>query len=122
EDAEAFATVHERVAGVGPVAAKAALYRMKFADDRPAQLLRRLYARNFPEALGEREKVRWRAFCAGRLQLPPLPGVTDLATYGKIVAQRLERPDTPAREKGLLMELLAYKSALEREVLGYAGA
>ena len=122
EDAEAFATVHERIAGVGPASAKAALYRMKFADDRPAQLLRRLYARNFPEALGEREKARWRAFCAGRLQLPPLPGVTDLATYGKIVAQRLDRPDTPARERGLLMELLAYKSALEREVLGYAGA
>jgi exodeoxyribonuclease-1 len=122
EDVRAFADVHERLAGEGAASAKAALYRMKFADERPAQLLRRLYARNFPGTLGDRERARWRAFCAGRLQLPPLPGVTDFATFGKIVAQRLDRPDTPARERSLLLELLAYKGALEREVLGYDGA
>jgi exodeoxyribonuclease-1 len=121
EDSLAFGKVHERIAGAGAAAAKAALYRMKFEDDRPAQLLRRLYARNFPETMGEAEKAKWRSFCAGRLQLPLLPGATDLATYGKIVAQRLEKPDTPARERGLLLELLAYKTALEREVLGYEG-
>jgi exodeoxyribonuclease I len=121
EDSRAFDKVHERIAGEGAAAAKASLYRMKFDDDRPAQLLRRLYARNFPETLSEAEKAKWRSFCAGRLQLPPIPGATDLATYGKVVGQRLERPDTPAREKGLLLELLAYKTALEREVLGYTG-
>jgi exodeoxyribonuclease-1 len=121
-DARAFEKVHERLAAQGAAAAKAGLYRLKFEDDRPAQLLRRLYARNFPEALGEAERGKWRSFCAGRLQLPPLPGATDLATYGKIVAQRLERPDTPAREKGLLLELLAYKDGLEKEVLAYSGA
>jgi exodeoxyribonuclease I len=121
DDSRAFEKAHGRIAKEGAAAAKASLYRMKFDDDRPAQLLRRLYARNFPETLGEGERAKWRAFCAGRLQLPPLPGATDLATYGKVAAQRLERPDTPARERGLLLELLAYKASLEKEVLGYAG-
>ena len=120
DDSRAFDKIHERIAGAGPAAAKAALYRMKFDDDRPAQLLRRLYARNFPETMGEAEKAKWRSFCAGRLQLPPLPGATDLATYGKVIAQRLEKPDTPAREKGLLLELLAYKTALEKEIMDYS--
>lgn len=120
-DAESFTAVHERISAEGPAAAKAALYRLKFDDERPAQMLRRLYARNFPEALSAGEKAKWRAFCASRLQLPPLANATDLASYGKIVAQRLERPDTPAREKGLLLELLSYKTTLEAEVLGYEG-
>ncbi len=94
---------------------------MKFADERPAQMLRRLYARNFPEALAPGEKAKWRAFCAGRLQLPPLRNATDLASYGKVVSQRLEDAGTPAREKGLLLELLDYRSKLEKEVLGYSG-
>jgi exodeoxyribonuclease-1 len=120
-DRAAFDKAHERIALEGAAAAKPALYRMKFDDDRPAQMLRRLYARNFPETLGVAEKAKWRAFCAGRLQLPPLPGATDLAGYGKVIAQKLEKADTPAREKGLLLELLAYKTALEKEVMGYAG-
>jgi exodeoxyribonuclease I len=122
EDRAAFDKVHGRLAAEGPAAAKAALYRMRFEDDRPAQMLRRLYARNFPETLGDAERRKWRAFCASRLQLPPLPGATDLATYEKAVRSRLDRADTPAREKGLLLELLAYKVELERESLGYGGA
>ena len=91
DDRAALDKAHERIAGEGAAAAKAALYRLKFDDDRPAQLLRRLYARNFPETMGAAEKAKWRSFCAGRLQLPPLPGATDLAGYGKVVNQRLEK-------------------------------
>jgi len=121
DDARAFELVHERLAAEGAASAKPALYRMKYADERPAQMLRRLFARNFPETLTGGEKAKWRAFCAGRLQLPPLPGATDLATFGKVVSQRLENAETPARERGLLQELLAYKTGLEKEVLGYEG-
>jgi exodeoxyribonuclease-1 len=121
EDRASCDKARARIEAEGAAAAKAALYRMKFSDDRPAQLLRRLYARNFPETLGEAEKRKWRAFCASRLQLPPIAEATDIATYAKIINQRLERPDTPAREKGLLLELLAYKTQLENEVLGYQG-
>ncbi len=120
-DAKSFEALHERIGREGAAGAKGALYRMKFEDERPAQMLRRLYARNFPETLSAGEKAKWRAFCAGRLQLPPLPGAIDLATYGKVVSQRLESHETPAREKGLFLELLAYKAALERDVLGYSG-
>jgi exodeoxyribonuclease-1 len=120
-DVEAFAVAHERIASKGAAEAKASLYKMRFADDRPAQMLRRIYARNFPETMSAAEAARWREFCASQLQLPPLAGATDLATYGKIVSQRLENPDTPARERGMLMELVAYKAQLEREVLGYEG-
>jgi len=120
-DREAFDRAHARIEAEGAASAKAAVYRMKFEDERPAQLLRRLYARNFPETLGEKEKAKWKAFCASRLQLPPIPEATDLATYGKVIDQRLAAVDTPAREKGLLLELLAYKTELEKDVLRYGG-
>jgi len=121
-DRAAFDKVHARIASEGPAAAKGALYRMKFEDERPAQLLRRLYARNFPETLGDAERKRWRSFCASRLQLPTVPGGTDLATLEKVIEQGLEKSDTPAREKGLLLELLAYESRLKKEVIEYSGA
>jgi len=118
-DAEAFELIHQRIAAQGAAKAKSALYRMTFADDRPAQMLRRLYARNFPETMSAKEAGKWRAFCASRLQLPPVAGAADLATYSKAISQRLEAQETPARERGLLLELLAYKTALEKEILGY---
>jgi exodeoxyribonuclease-1 len=119
EDAEAFAAIHESIARLGPAAAKERLYKLKFLDERPPQMLRRFYARNFPETLGPAEASRWRAFCATRLQLPPAKDAADLSSYAKIVEQKLESPSTPARERGLLLALLEYKGSLEREVMGY---
>jgi len=120
EDARSFERIHGRIASEGAAAAKVGLYRMRFEDGRPAQLLRRLYARNFPETLGASERAKWRSFCASRLQLPPVPGVADLGSYSKTVEQRLDKADTPARERGLLHELLEYKLGLERDILGYS--
>ena len=51
-----------------------------------------------------------------------MPGGTDLATLEKVIEQGLEKSDTPAREKGLLLELLAYESRLKKEVIEYSGA
>ncbi len=50
-----------------------------------------------------------------------LPGATDLATYGKFVfsGSRARRRRLGRRDS--CSELLAYKSALERDVLGYEG-
>ena len=84
-------------------------------------MLRRLYARNFPETLGGAEKARWRAFCAGRLQLPPLPDATDLASYGKVVVPAPREPRDARAREGPLLELLSYKTELEKEVFGYEG-
>ncbi len=122
EDAASFETIHEALDEEGPAAAKARLYALRFRDDRPAQMLRRFFARNFPATLSPPESKRWRAFCAGRLQLPPTREAVDLATFSKIIAQKLENPATPARERGILLALLEYRGRLEKEVLGYTGA
>lgn len=121
EDLALFGKIHEALANLEPSAAKAKAYRLHFQDERPAQMLRRFFARNWPETLGPSEAKRWRSFCAGRLQLPPLPGGSDLGTYAKIIGQKLENPATPARDKAILLSLLAYKSDLERQVFEFAG-
>lgn len=121
-DAELFPRIHEAIAGLKPLQAREKLYKLRFQDDRPAQMLRRLFARNFPETLGTAEAERWRSFCAGRLQLPASGQGTDLAGYAKTIGQLLENPATPARDRGILLALLAYKTDLEKAVLGYAGA
>lgn len=118
-DREAFEALHAALAASTPAAARARAYSLRFEDDRPAQMIRRLFARNWPETLPAAEAARWRDFCAARLQMPPLPECTDLATYRKVVAQRLEAPMTPARDKGILLALLEYAGTLEREILGY---
>jgi exodeoxyribonuclease-1 len=120
-DAALFPAIHGELAKGAKGADKDRLYALRFEDDRPAQLLRRLFGRNFPEILGEAEAGRWRSFCARRLQFPPTKDGTDLATFTKILTQKLESPDTPARERGLLLALLDYKSALERDVMDYPG-
>ena len=118
-DAALLAEAQSLLSTLPPHEAKRRLYEMRFLDDRPAQLIRRLFARNFPETLGEEEAKRWRSFCAGRLQLPPVADATDFATYSKVILQRLEDPATPARDRGILLALLDYRGRLEREVLEY---
>jgi len=122
QDVEVFPRIHEALATLPPDEARKKLYRLKFQDDRPAQMLRRLFARNFPETLPPAEAERWRSFCAGRLQLPATDQGTDLASYAKTISQLLENPSTAARDRGILLALLAYKSELESAVLGYSGA
>ncbi len=122
EDAALFSVVHETLAAAGPEglgAAKAKLYRLRFQDDRPAQMLRRFFARNYPETLGDEEARRWRSFCAGRLQLPPVPEAADLGGFNKFITQRLEAPSLPARDKAILLALLDYRGELETAVLDY---
>jgi len=120
-DRAAFDTLHAALASLPPAEARRHAYALRFEDERPPTLIRRLFARNWPETLSPAEAKRWRAFCAARLQMPPLPGAADLATYSKAVAQRLEDPLLPARDKGILLALLDYRAGLEREVLDYPG-
>ncbi|MDA8427170.1 MAG: exodeoxyribonuclease I [Treponema sp.] len=119
-DAAQLAEAQSLLASLEPAEAKKRLYEMRFRDDRPAQLVRRFFARNFPQTLGEAEAARWRSFCAGRLQYPPVKGAADLATYSKVIEQRLADSTTPARDKAILHALLEYRGTLEREVLRYA--
>ncbi|MBN2875979.1 MAG: exodeoxyribonuclease I [Spirochaetales bacterium] len=119
EDKDAMAAVHESIATLGPAEARPHAYTMSFIDERLPQLVRRLFARNWPHTLSRAESSRWRSFCAGRLLCPRIEGATDLAGFTKIVEAMLANLDTPAVDKPLLFELLDYRSTLEREILSY---
>lgn len=120
EDSALFVKLHETLAAAGPEEAKARFYRQHFQDDRPPQMLRRFFARNFPETMNEDEATRWRSFCASRLQMPPVSDAADLGSFSKTVEQKLATPSTPARDKSILLSLLAYKSELEQDILQYS--
>ncbi|MFZ4616820.1 MAG: exodeoxyribonuclease I [Rectinemataceae bacterium] len=121
EDREKMGRVHAMLAASGPAAVKQELYSLRFVDERLPQMIRRLYGRNFPETLGAEEARRWRDFCASRLQHPPAAKATGIAAYARMIEQRLADPSTPARDRGMLQALLAWKDGLEKEVLSYKG-
>ncbi|PKL24884.1 MAG: exodeoxyribonuclease I [Spirochaetae bacterium HGW-Spirochaetae-3] len=120
EDKDAMAAVHETIATLGPAEARPQSYGMPFIDERLPQLVRRLFARNWPGTLSRTEAARWRSFCAGRLLCPRIEGATDLAGFTKIVESLLSNLDTPAEDKPMLLQLLEYRGTLEREILSYA--
>lgn len=102
-------------------AAKAAIQKIKFIDERIPQLARRLFARNFPETLGESERLRWRDFCAGKIQLPAREGAAELGDYARLVETELANPDLPAPKRAIVHALLEWKKHIEEEVLSWGG-
>ncbi len=111
--------IHEAIAAKGAALAKEVAYKAEFRDERIPVLVRRLYARNFPETLSVAEAAQWRAFCAGRMQLPPVAGVFGISEYAQFIEGRIADRSVPARERSILHALLDWKSAIEREVLSY---
>jgi exodeoxyribonuclease-1 len=122
EDKDAMAAVHEAISTLGPAEARPHAYTLPFIDERLPQLVRRLFARNWPETLSKAEAARWRSFCAGRLLCPRTEGATDLAGFSKVVESLLSNLDTAAEDKPMLLELLEYRGRLEREILSYEKA
>jgi exodeoxyribonuclease-1 len=122
EDKDAMYAVHEAIATLGPAEARPQAYAMPFIDERLPQLVRRLFARNWPDTLSQAEQARWRSFCAGRLLCPRLEGATDLAVFSKTVESLIANLDTPAEDKPVLLELLEYRGMLERDILSYENA
>jgi len=108
-----------RKAGAGLEAVKESCYRMKFEDERIPRLMRRLFARNFPETLGPSERLKWRDFCTGRIQLPSREGATELSDYLRLVETRLVDPGLPAPRRAVIHALLDWKRHLETEVLSW---
>lgn len=119
EDKDAMASVHEAIATLGPAEARPQAYGLPFIDERLPQLVRRLFARNWPESLSKNEAARWRSFCASRLLCPRIEGAVDLAGFSKTVESLLANLDTPAEDKPILLKLLEYRGTLEREILSY---
>jgi exodeoxyribonuclease-1 len=121
EDRERLEGFHAALASKGASAVKSEYYSQRFRDERLPQLLRRLYARNFPETMGTDEAGRWRDYCASRLQQPPAPRATSLPVFSKRLDQFLTDPATPARDRATLLALASWRSRLEEEVLAYRG-
>lgn len=101
--------------------AKAAFQKMKFIDDRIPRLAGRLFARNFPETLGDSERLKWRDFCAGRIQLPAREGAAELADYAQLVESELANPELSAPKRAIIHSLLEWKKHVEEEVLSWGG-
>ena len=119
EDKDSMAAVHESIATLGPAEARPHAYAMPFLDERLPQLVRRLFARNWPQTLSAAELARWRSFCASKLLCPRIEGATDLAGFSKTVESLLSNLDTQAADKPILLELLSYRGSLEQEILSY---
>lgn len=119
DDKDAMASIHEAIASLGPAEARPQAYRLPFIDERLPQLVRRLFARNWPWTLSASEAARWRSFCAGRVLCPRIEGATDLASFEKVITSLLESTDTPAADKPMLLTLLDYKRRLDEELLSY---
>ncbi len=103
-------------------AAKAQIQKMHFSDDRIPRLAGRLFARNFPETLSASERLKWRDFCAGRIQLPVSEGSAELADYARLVETELADPDLPAPKRAIVHALLDWKKHVEEELLSWGGA
>jgi exodeoxyribonuclease-1 len=89
----------------------------RFYDSRGPEMLWRYIARNFPEALPETDRQKWRSFCASRILTPEARGAMDIGAYMREVRNRLGRVDTPAADKVILKKLLEYGEYLEKTIL-----
>jgi exodeoxyribonuclease-1 len=105
----------------GLKAVKSAMLKAKFDDDRIPRLAHRLFARNFPETLGEAERLKWRDYCAGKIQLPAQEGSAELADYARLAENEFASPDLPAPKRAIIHALLEWKKHLEEEVLSWGG-
>jgi exodeoxyribonuclease-1 len=119
EDKDSMEAIHEAIATLGPPEAKHQAYAASFLDERLPQLVRRLFARNWPRTMTTAEAARWRSFCAGRLLCPRLEGATDFGNFTKTVEKLLASLDTKPGNKRVLLELLEYRRMLESEILSY---
>jgi exodeoxyribonuclease-1 len=119
EDKDSMEAIHEAIATLGPTEAKHQAYAASFLDERLPQLVRRLFARNWPQTLTKAEAARWRSFCAGRLLCPRIEGATDFENFTKTIEKLLASLDTEPVSKRVLLELLEYRRNLESDILSY---
>ena len=88
-----------------------------FEDDKYHKLLWRQVARNWPEALPEKDRESWRNFCALRLINPPVEGTPTYELYMRSVEEKLESVDTDYRQKEILLKLREYGEELFAKVI-----
>ncbi|MBU0935846.1 MAG: exodeoxyribonuclease I [Spirochaetes bacterium] len=112
-------TLHEAIASLGPQLAYASIRSLQCADKRLPVLMRRLFARNWPDLLSAKERKLWRSFCASRILHPPRETACDYALFSKQVATLQSSVDTSPEERLLLQELQDWKHYIDTNVLSY---
>ncbi|MCI2045398.1 MAG: exodeoxyribonuclease I [Sphaerochaeta sp.] len=90
---------------------------IKFADPRAPEMVFRHVCRNWPEALTDTQKLRWKSFCANRLLNPPGGVAIDWNFFNRKIDERLESTETEARQKVVLKKLKDYGKQLYDNVL-----
>ncbi len=88
-----------------------------FEDEKYHKILWRMVARNWPEALSEREKAQWKSFCASRLINPPSKFARPLELYLRECDEKLKSVETRAHDKLIYKALYDYGKDLEKRIL-----
>lgn len=86
-------------------------------DPRIPEMLRRYIGRNWPEVLDERERQKWKSFCASRILFPPIPDASDLGEYRKRLAAWKDSAELAAEKKPIIKALEEYGNYLESQLL-----
>lgn len=86
-------------------------------DTKYHKLLWRQVARNWPEALNEKEKVQWKNFCASRLINPPSKYSLTMEVYMRACNDGIDSLETTAEEKQIFMKLRDWGTELQQRVL-----
>jgi exodeoxyribonuclease-1 len=89
-------------------------------DSRAPRLLKRLIGRNYPELFHERERQKWKNFCATRLLFPPGNRIDDFGTFEKKLETLRRSTDLGPQEKLIVRRLFDYRDELKRTVLAYS--
>ena len=89
-------------------------------DPRAAKLVRRMIGRNFPELFGERERQKWKNFCATRLLFPPGNRIDDFGTFEKKVDMLSRSTELAPQELVIIRKLADYRDYLKKSVLAYS--
>ncbi len=88
-------------------------------DPRIPELFRRFLGRNFRNMLDDKEKDKWKSFCAGRILFPPDASLLSIGEYDKKMKQLTESMELSAGNKVVVKRLLSYGSKIKNEVLDY---
>ncbi len=94
-------------------------FSSRFTDQRAEKLLHRMIGRNYPSLFSERERLKWKNFCATRLLFPPGNIIDDFGTYEKKLDTLKRSTELGPREKLIIRSLVNYANQLKDTVLAY---
>ena len=89
---------------------------LDFEDNRISEMLFRHVARNWIEALDEKQQRKWQSFCANRILNPPGSIKINWNFFNRKIDEKLESTETPAQEKLVLSQLKEYGKQLEMRI------